>query len=405
MNTHMDNDDNYNNVFDDAHNYNDSESIESVTDFDDMNLNENLLRGIYGYGFERPSEIQQKGIPLICKGGDVIVQSKSGTGKTGTFIVSILNRIDSTVNECQSVVLVPTRELAIQVQNVCKDIGCYMNVHPIVCVGGSSIDDNRKDLEVKKPKIIIATPGRLLDIINRRYFNPSSVRNIVMDEADELLSDGFVDQIRSILRELSKNCQICLFSATMSEQVRQITQKFMINPIRILLKEEEVSLEGIKQFYIVLDSEESKYETFKDLFGMLTVSQTIVYVNSKRAADDLTSRLLRDNYPVASIHSQMSPSERSSVMRNFRNLKFKVLIATDLIARGIDVQNVAIVINYEVPHKNLESYIHRIGRSGRFGRKGTAINLVLRREYESLTNICTKYGAIINQFPDSYTDF
>lgn len=379
--------------------------VEEYNDFDDMGLKENLLRGVYGYGFEKPSDIQQKGIVLIGRGGDVIVQSRSGTGKTGTFILSILNKIDETKNDCQAVVLVPTRELADQVQNVCKNLSIHMNIHTILCVGGSSLDENRREFDVKKPKIIIGTPGRLFDVMSRSFFNPDTVSILVMDEADELLSDGFVNQIRDILKKFMSTCQLCLFSATMSDEVRRITEKFMVNPTRLLMRDDEVSLEGIRQFYILVDSEEKRYETFKDLFDSLTISQTMVYVNSKKAADYLQDRMLNENYSVSTIHSQMSTAERADVMRQFRNLKTRVLISTDLLARGIDVQSVSVVINYEIPYKNIENYVHRIGRSGRFGRKGTAINIVLRREYESLIKICNHYGAVINQFPENFTDF
>jgi superfamily II DNA/RNA helicase len=379
--------------------------IEIVNDFDDMGLKEPLLRGIYGYGFEVPSDIQKKGIVLISKKEDIIVQSRSGTGKTGTFIIGLLNIINETLNECQAIVLVPTRELAIQVADVCKNLGLYTNIKPVLCVGGSHVDENRRELECKFPKIIIGTPGRVQDIMNRKYFNEKFVASLVMDEADELLSQGFISQVRSIIRVLPKTTSISLFSATLSEEVKDITLNFMSNPKKILVKHDEVSLEGIRQFYILTNNDEDKYGVFKDLFSIVTVDQTMVYVNSKKSADMLQSRLTSEHYSVSVIHSQMSSTERSDVMEDFRNGRSRVLISTDLLARGIDVQRVSVVINYEIPYKNMESYIHRVGRSGRFGRKGTAINIVSKNEYSTLEKICSHYGASIVAFPSDFADF
>lgn len=379
--------------------------VEVYSDFWDMDLQEPLLRGVLKHGFEKPSEIQKRGIVLISKGGDVIVQSQSGTGKTGTFVIGILNVMDYTLNECQGIILVPTRELAIQVYEVCKSIGSLTPVKPILCVGGSHIDDNKRELQVQSPKIIIGTPGRVYDIIKRNYINPQYTRTMVMDEADEMLSFGFLNQIRDIIQIFPKDTQICLFSATIPDEMKDITDRFMTKPTKIYIKPEQLSLEGIRQFYILTKDEYAKYDVFKDLFGIITVNQTMVYVNSKKGADMLRDKLQRENYAVSVIHSQMTPQERSTVMNEFRQGISKVLISTDLLARGIDIQQVSVVINYELPYNNIENYIHRIGRSGRFGRKGTAINIVSNREYSRLEDITRYYGAIIAPFPENYNDF
>lgn len=378
--------------------------MEIYNNFDDMNLQETLLRGIYRHGFEKPSEIQKRGIVLISKGGDVIVQSQSGTGKTGTFIIGILNIIDYALKEGQAIVLVPTRELAIQVVDVCKSIGSLTSVKPILCVGGSHVEENKRDLQANYPKIVIGTPGRVLDMIDKKCINPKFIKTFVIDEADEMLSTGFINTIQDIVRMMPSSTQMCLFSATLPDEIKNLANEFMVNPTTIYIKPEEISLDGIRQFYIQANDEYQKFEIFKELFGILTVNQTIVYINTKRGADMLRDKLQKENYSVSVIHSQMTPQERSYVMNEFKQGKSKVLISTDLLARGIDIQQVSVVINYELPH-NVENYIHRIGRSGRFGRKGTAINIVLNREYYKLGEITKYYGGVIYPFPENYSDF
>lgn len=383
-----------------------TETMEKITNFDDMNLKEKLLRGIYAYGFENPSEIQSKGIPLMLKGGDMIAQSQSGTGKTGTFVIATLNKIDYAYNGCQAIILVPTRELAIQVVDVCARLGSYTPVKAVLCIGGMQVEDNKRELDQHAPIVAIGTPGRIADMIHQKYIDCNYVETLVMDEADEMLSSGFQDQITEIMKSLYKGTQICLFSATLSEEILKITTQFMKNPSSILVKTQELSLEGIRQFYINARDIEGKYTALCDLFGILMINQTMIYVNSKKSADILQHRLERDKFSVSVIHSQMSAQERSDIMKDFRNGHSKVLISTDLLARGIDVQQVSIVINYEIPYiDNIDNYIHRIGRSGRFGRKGTALNLVTDREYSRLADITKYYSTTIQALPADYNDF
>merc|ERR1712216_955181 len=285
--------------------------------FDAMGLHENLLRGIYAYGFEKPSAIQQRGIVPFAKKLDVIQQAQSGTGKTATFCAGILQNVDYEQAEVQALVLAPTRELAQQIEKVMRALGDYLSVKCHACVGGTSVREDQRILQ-SGVHVVVGTPGRVYDMLRRRAMNPSTIKMFCLDEADEMLSRGFKDQIYDIFQLLPTNLQVGVFSATMSPEALEITRKFMNQPVRILVKRDELTLEGIKQFYVNVDREEWKLDTLCDI-----------------------------------------------IMR--------VLITTDLLARGIDVQQVSLVINYDLPTQP-ENYLHRIGRSGRFGRKGVAIN-------------------------------
>lgn len=370
------------------------------TKFDDMGLREDVLRGIYGYGFETPSEIQSKAIPYIIQGKDIIAQSQSGTGKTGTFVIGALNRIDPNIKTCQAIIVVPTRELAVQIVDVCHNLGLYTGTKPVLCVGGSNIQDCRREI-VNRPTIIVGTPGRIIDMIQRNYISTNAIKMLILDEADEMLSQSFAKQIRSIVETVPKDAQICLFSATMNDAALSMAKKIdMRNPVVLLIKQEELTLEGIRQYYINVDQERYKFDTFCDIYDMISISQSIVYVNSKKAADEIKHNLEKHKFTVSVIHSQLSPQERAAIMKEFRSGDTRILISTDLLSRGIDIQQVSIVINYDLPHSNnKESYIHRIGRSGRFGRKGVAINLITNRDFYKLEELERYYNTRIETMP------
>ncbi len=372
---------------------------ETVTKFEEFGLNEKVLRGVFGYGFEFPSEIQRKAIPLILKGGDVIAQSQSGTGKTGAFTISVLNTIDVSKKGCQAIIVVPTRELASQIVGVCKNLGTYTGIVPVLCVGGANIYQCREQIK-SAPSIAIGTPGRLIDMLQRRFISNRLLKMLVLDEADELLSISFIDQMRTIVNTLPKSAQICLFSATMPDPALEITRDFMNDPEIILVEPEQLTLEGISQFYIDVGQPKWKFETFCDIYDMISVSQSIVYVNTKNAAEELKHNLEKNHFTVSVIHSKLPPTERESIMKQFRNGSTRILISTDLLSRGIDIQQVSIVINYELPHSNnKECYIHRIGRSGRFGRKGVAINFVTKRDNYKLEELEHYYKIRMQQMP------
>jgi len=373
-----------------------------VTSFDDMNLKDDLLRGIFSYGFEKPSAIQQRAILPILSGHDTIAQAQSGTGKTATFSISVLQSIDHKLNKTQGLILAPTRELAQQIQKVVRALGDYLGVSSHACVGGTLV---REDIKILRDgvMVVVGTPGRVHDMINRNVLNMDSVKLFVLDEADEMLSRGFKDQIYDVFQYLPKNVQVCLFSATMPEEILDISQRFMRNPIRILVKKDELTLEGIKQFYVAVDREEWKLDTLCDLYETLTITQAIIYCNTRRKVDWLTDKMTQRDFTVSAMHGDMTGQERELIMKEFRSGSSRVLITTDLLARGIDVQQVSLVINYDLP-ANRENYIHRIGRSGRFGRKGVAINFVTNDDVRTMREIESFYQTQIEEMPMNVAD-
>jgi len=370
--------------------------------FDDMNLREDLLRGIYAYGFEKPSAIQQRAIVPCVKGNDVIAQAQSGTGKTATFAITILQSLDMEVRECQALVLAPTRELAQQIQKVVLAIGDYMSAKCLSCIGGTSVKEDIRLLQ-EGVHVVVGTPGRVFDMIQRGHLRANDIRMFVLDEADEMLSRGFKDQIYDVFKNLSADVQVILLSATMPTDVLEVTKKFMREPIRILVKKEELTLEGIKQFYINVEREDWKLETLCDLYETLTITQAVIFCNTRRKVDWLTEKMHQRDFTVSAMHGDMDQKERDIIMREFRSGSSRVLITTDLLARGIDVQQVSLVINYDLP-TNRENYIHRIGRGGRFGRKGVAINFVTSDDTRSLRDIEQFYNTQVQEMPMNVAD-
>ena len=368
--------------------------------FDDLDIKDNLLRGIYGNGYETPSAIQQKAIKPIIDGCDIIAQAQSGTGKTATFSIGLLHRIDETKKETQAIILAHTRELALQIESVIKKLSEYMNVSINLSVGGTTVRNNIDEL-LKKPQIVIGTPGRVLDMINKKALDTRDLKIMILDEADEMLSKIFSNQIYDIFRFLPNNIQVGLFSATMTPDFFRISKCFMRNPVKILVKDEDLTLEGIKQFYINLEHNEYKYETLCDLYDLCSVSQTIIYCNSRTMVEELYRRLCEDNFSCVCMHGELSQDERNKIMSEFRNGTSRILISTDLLSRGIDIQQVSLVINYDIPN-NIESYIHRIGRSGRYGRKGTSINFLTRYDIKKMKDIEEYYHTIIEELPENF---
>jgi translation initiation factor 4A len=379
---------------------NEDNVFDDIEKFEDLEIDPKILRGVFSYGFETPSPIQQKAIRPVLSGRDVIAQAQSGTGKTATFTLGVLGRINPSENKTQALILAHTRELALQINNVFRQIGNYMDLIYNLSIKGVSVADNIAALSTKprKPHIVIGTPGRVLDMINKRALSVDTLKMVVIDEADEMLSDGFVDQIYNIMRVMPTNLQVCLFSATMPQQFFEITSKFMKSPIKILVKAEQLTLEGIKQFYIDVQKNSYKFDTLCDLYSLLTINQSMIYCNNKKVVDNLTYKMKEANFSVSFIHGGITSQEREETMASFRSGKTRVLISTDLLARGIDVQQVSIVINYDVPN-NIESYLHRIGRSGRFGRKGVAINFATHYDTEKMKDIERHYETHIEEMP------
>lgn len=368
-----------------------------VDSFDLMELNENLLRGIYANGFDKPSVIQQKGIIPILLGRDTIAQAQSGTGKTGTFCIASLQKLDPNEPQCQILILAPTRELAQQIFSVIKALSAYMTITMHCCVGGTAVVDDIQSLN-QGCQVVVGTPGRVKDMITQGVLKMSKCKLFCLDEADEMLGRGFKEQIYDVFKNLHEDTQVALFSATLPSDVMLVTKKFMRDPVRILVKRDELTLEGIKQFYISMDREKDKFETLCDLYQTVAINQAMIYCNTRRKVDWLTQQMREQNFQVSSVHGDMEQNERNQIMKEFRTGATRVLITTDLLARGIDVQQVSLVINYDLPI-NRENYIHRIGRSGRFGRKGTAINFVVEEEMELIEAIEKFYHTTVDAMP------
>ena len=352
-----------------------------IENWDDLpNIKEELLRGIYSYGFESPSPIQKKAILPIFNKNDVIAQAQSGTGKTGCFAIGILNMIDPSLNNTQALVITPTRELSFQIKKVIDSIGVMIkNLKTHVLVGGQNIDNDISNLK-KNPDIIVGCPGRIYDMLTRKKFLANNLKILVLDEADEMLSYGFKEQIHNIFQYLPNDIQLAFFSATIPPMVETLIEKVMRNPIKILVKAEQLTLEGIEQYYVALDDEDSKYEALKDLYQLYSVSQCIIFCNSVKRVELLYKNMTDENFPVSQIHSNMNKEDRTKNYNNFINGKSRVLISSDVTSRGIDIQQVSIIINYDIPNCK-HNYLHRIGRSGRWGRKGMGINFVTKKDF------------------------
>ena len=371
--------------------------------FDELNINENILRGVYAHGFEKPSQIQTQSIPIILSGKDVVAQAQSGTGKTGAFSIGNLCMIDESLCKIQSIIIVPTRELADQVFKVIKDLASYTKITTLKVIGGTNVGECQRDLS-KNPHIVVGTPGRILDMINKRDLPTQDVKLLTFDEADEILSHGFKSDIHDIIQRVSEKTQICLFSATLPDEILELTEKFMNEPQKVLVKKEALTLEGIQQFFVNVKHNDWKYDVITDLYDTINVSQCIIYLNSKNKIEEIYDRLNKDNFPVGYITGDRDVRDRTEVMEQFRSGTLRILLSSDLLARGIDIQQLSLVINFDLPREK-ETYIHRIGRSGRYGRKGVAINMINDREISYLKEIESFYDTKINEMPQNIADF
>jgi len=371
--------------------------VEVIDSFDKMGLNKDLLRGIYSYGFEKPSAIQQRAIKQIIKGNDLIAQAQSGTGKTATFSIGVLHSLDVQTRDTQALILAPTRELAVQIQKVLLALGDYMNVQVHACIGGTNVGEDIRKLDYGQ-HVVSGTPGRVFDMIRRRNLRTRGIKMLVLDEADEMLNKGFKEQLYDIYRYLPPNVQVVLLSATLPHDILEMTSKFMTDPQRVLVKRDELTLEGIKQFFVAVEREEWKFVTLTDLYDTLTITQAVIFCNTRRKVDWLADKMREANFTVSSMHADLDQKQRDEIMKQFRAGDSRVLITTDVWARGLDVPQVSLVINYDLPN-NRELYLHRIGRSGRYGRKGVAINFVKTDDIRILRDIEQYYSTQIDEMP------
>ena len=327
----------------------------------------------------------------------MIAQAQSGTGKTGTFAIGILQNIDMSEKKCQAIILSPTRELSVQTNKVVASLGSYTKITSYACIGGTNIRHCIQSLK-KGKQIVVGTPGRIYDMIDRGVLTFDTLKTIVIDEADDMLNRGFLDQIKALFRYVEPSVQVCLFSATLPSDILETTKKFMNDPLHILVKQEELTLEGIKQYYVPLQLERYKYDVLCDLYESLSINQAIIYCNTRQKVEWLSNCLKNQDHGVSCIHGDMLFQERKAIMQEFVSGQTRLLISTDLLARGIDIQQISLVINYELP-TNRENYIHRIGRSGRFGRKGVAINFILPQEVEKARHLESFYQTEMQELP------
>ena len=368
----------------------------SILSWDDLPIKSELLRGIYGNGFEKPSPIQRLAIKPMIEGKDVIGQAQSGTGKTGTFSIGTLQVIDTDFNKTQAIIMSPTHELAFQIKEVVEQIGSMINNLIVqLIVGGTSIQEDREKIKNKTPHIIVGTPGRVFDLIKRNILNTRNIKLLVLDEADDMLSAGFKEQIYNIYQYLPESLQTCIFSATMPDEILELTNKFMVNPVKFVMEAPKLNLECIQQFFVAVYNDHAKYDMLKHILNYVN-SQCIIYVNSVKRVNDLYTAMKNDNYSVECIHSDMSKQSRHESYQSFKSGKFKILISSNITARGIDIQQVGIVINFDIP-SNVHTYLHRIGRSGRWGRKGFAINFITRHDVNLIKYIENYYKTDIKE--------
>jgi translation initiation factor 4A len=375
-----------------------------IETWEELPAKTNILRGIYAYGFEKPSPIQKQAILTMFDKKDIIAQAQSGTGKTGCFAIGALQAVDESVAATQVIILSPTRELSMQTKAVIDAIGSQCkDIKTKLLVGGTSSEKDSQSLQTQKPHIIIGCPGRVYDMLRRRKVQSSALSLIILDEADEMLSSGFKDQVYDIFQYLPQEIQVALFSATIPIELNSLTEAFMRDPVKILVKTEQLTLEGIRQYYIALENDNEKYDALKDLYGDIALSQCIIYCNSVNRVQDLYDAMAADDFPVGQIHSKMNKFEREKNYRDFSIGTTRVLISSNVTARGIDVQQVSTVINFDIP-KCVHTYLHRIGRSGRWGRKGMGINFVTKRDLRNMKEVEQYYHTSITELPATFAN-
>ena len=371
-----------------------------MENWDELDIDSSILRGIYAYGFEKPSPIQAQAILPIIRGKDIIAQAQSGTGKTAAFTIGALSKVDVTLNKTQVLILSPTRELSMQTADVVIGLGNMMDGLIVATMFGGVLT-SAFNYHGKSPHIICGCTGKVLDMFQRNKINGQDIKLLILDEADEMLSLGFKEQVYNIFQYLNENIQVAIFSATLPTHVYSITEKFMRDPVTISVKAESLTLEGISQYFIALRNDHDKYDVLKDIYTYISLSQCIIYCNSIKRVTDLCESMKQDDFPVCSIHSNMEKTEREEAFNEFKNGKYRVLISSDITCRGIDIQQVGVVINFDIP-KCVHKYLHRIGRSGRWGRKGVGINFITRTDVEKIREIESFYSCQIQEMPANF---
>ncbi|KAL7269587.1 RNA helicase required for poly(A+) mRNA export [Rhizina undulata] len=380
----------------------------SVKRFEDLGLSKELLEGIYLMNFKKPSKIQERALPLLLANPptNMIGQSQSGTGKTAAFVLTMLSRVDMSVDQVQALCLAPSRELARQIMEVVQNMGKFTQVKtqfaiPNMVQRGQKIDAH----------IVVGTPGTVLDLIRRRQLPVEHIKVFVLDEADNMLDQqGLGDQCVRVKATMPKTTQIVLFSATFPDEVVNYANRFSPDANQITLKHEELTVDGIKQLYMDCESEEDKYRVLVELYHLLTIGSSIIFVKKRETATEIQRRMEADGHKVAALHGAFDGTERDKVIDDFRSGKAKVLITTNVLARGIDVATVSLVVNYDIPldqnsRPDPQTYLHRIGRTGRFGRVGVSISFVHdKRSWQELNDIQQYFGVEMTRVPTDNVD-
>jgi ATP-dependent RNA helicase DeaD len=370
--------------------------IETTTTFKDLGLGDKVLKALEDMGFEEPSPIQERTIPLLLQGRDVIGQAQTGTGKTAAFGAPIVERHDLRLRGVQALVLTPTRELAIQVAEEVAKIGKYARLKTIAIYGGQSIDRQIRSLRYGVD-VVIGTPGRILDHLGRGTLKLDQIRTFVLDEADEMLDMGFIEDIEEILKATPETRQTLLFSATFPDEIRRLAQRYMRTPEHVTVSPQHVTVPQIEQvFYEVKPA--FKVEALCRIVDVENIERGICFCRTKKGVDELTEGLQTRGYLAEGIHGDMNQAQRNRVMGKFREGHIELLIATDVAARGLDIPDVTHVVNYDIP-QDPEGYVHRIGRTGRAGKSGTAITLIGPREFLQLRQIERAIRQRINKRP------
>ncbi|PKI84057.1 RNA helicase [Malassezia vespertilionis] len=364
-------------------------------DFEDYFLKRELLMGIFEAGFERPSPIQEESIPIALSGRDILARAKNGTGKTAAYVIPALERINTKKDKIQAVLLVPTRELALQTSQVAKTLGKHLSVEIMVSTGGTSLRDDIMRLD-QPVQMLVGTPGRILDLAGKGIADLSQCTAFVMDEADKLLSPEFTPVVEQLLSHLPKERQVMLFSATFPLIVKDFKDKHMVKPYEVNLMD-ELTLRGVTQYYAFVE-ERQKVHCLNTLFSKLQVNQSIIFCNSTNRVELLAKKITELGYSCFYSHAKMLQAHRNRVFHDFRQGATRNLVCSDLLTRGIDIQAVNVVINFDFP-KNAETYLHRIGRSGRFGHMGLAINLITYEDRFNLYRIEQELGTEVQPIP------
>lgn len=367
----------------------------SIKSFDELGLSPELLKGVYAMKFQKPSKIQERALPLLLANPpkNMIAQSQSGTGKTAAFSLTMLSRVDTSLgNCCQAICLAPSRELARQTVEVIQEMGKFTDIKTQLIVP----DSFEKNQNISA-HIVVGTPGTVTDLIRRKLLKMDRIKIFVLDEADNMLDkQGLGDQCIRVKRFLPKNTQLVLFSATFADKVREYAKKIVPNANTLELQRNEVNVKAIKQLYMDCNNEEHKYEVLCQLYGLLTIGSSIIFVQTKNTANRLYGRLKEEGHQVSILHGDLQSSDRDKLIDDFREGRSKVLITTNVLARGIDIPTVSMVVNYDLPvtangQADPATYVHRIGRTGRFGRKGVAISFISDKKSFNILSSIQKY--------------